>query len=74
MLAQRDEEAPGGEAADDAYEAEALRRAEAEEDSAGSEEGAEPEPDSAQPDSDDAEEDSDDLSGSTKPKAAAQSA
>ncbi len=59
MLAQADEEDPEAEAADDAYEAEVLRRIE--------EDG-----DAAQ--SSDAEDESDDLTGSAKPKAAAPSA
>ena len=86
MLAQQDEEGQEGEAADDDYDSEALRRAEAEsaaeaeaeadeEQSAEPEaETTEPESDGAEPDADDAGEDSDDLSGSTEPKAAAQSA
>jgi segregation and condensation protein B len=74
MLAERDEEDPEAQAADDDYDAAALRRAEAEE------KGAEPEGESTPSEAEDAgsggdgtEEDSDDLSGSTKPKAAAQS-
>ena len=60
MLAQRDEEETEGQPADDEYDTEALRRAEAEEE--GSDTDAEP------------AEDSDDPSGSAAPKAAAQSA
>jgi segregation and condensation protein B len=74
MLAERDEEDPEAQAADDDYDAAALRRAEAEE------EGADPEGESTPSEAEDAgsegngtEEDSDDLSGSTKPRAAAQS-
>lgn len=82
MLAQPAEEDAEGEAADDDYEAEALRRAEAdgeveveEEAGAASEvEGTEPASEGAEPEGDDSEEDSDDPSGSTEPKAAAQSA
>jgi segregation and condensation protein B len=78
MLAPREEEASEGEAADDDYEAEALRRAEEKErarepDDA---EADDAEAETAEPVAEDeeAEEDSDDLSGSTEPKAAAQSA
>ena len=81
MLAPREEEASEGEAADDDYESEALRRAEEEErareaDTAEADdaeaETADPVAESAEDEG--AEEDSDDLSGSTEPKAAAQSA
>jgi segregation and condensation protein B len=66
MLAQRDEDDPEAQAADDAYDAEVLRRVEAEEDS------AEPEGEETEPEGDEAEdEDSDDLPDSAKPKAAA---
>ncbi len=57
MLAQQGEDDPEAQAADDAYDAEVLRRVEADE------EGAEP----------DEEDSDDDLSGSAKPKAAAPS-
>ena len=68
MLAQRDEDDPEAQAADDAYDAEVLRRVEAEEDS------AEPEGEETEPEGDEAEdEDSDDLPDSAKPKAAAPS-
>jgi segregation and condensation protein B len=115
MLAQRDEDDPEAKAADDAYEAEALRRAEAEagseaeastEDEANGEDEADEDADDEDFDDDDdedfdedededvedatedtadseggaegedeapADEDSDDVSGSRKPKAAAQS-
>lgn len=72
MLAQRDEEDPDARPADDAYDAEALRRAEAE----AEEESAEAENDPPEAEQADAvsDEDSDDeLSGSAKPKAAAPS-
>jgi segregation and condensation protein B len=71
MLAQRDEDDPDAKPADDAYEAEALRRAEAEaeEDSGDSED----EGDEAEPDGGEADQDSDDLPDSAKPKAAAPS-
>lgn len=72
MLAQRDEEDPDAQPADDAYDAEALRRAEAE----AEEESAEAENDPPEAEQADAvsDEDSDDeLSGSAKPKAAAPS-
>ena len=83
MLAQPAEEGAEGEAADDEYEAEVLRRAEAEaqadseaeeETSAATEDSAEPEGAGAEPEGESTEEDSDDLSGSTEPKAAAQPA
>jgi segregation and condensation protein B len=85
MLAQPAEEGAEGEPADDAYEAEALRRAEADADAhadADAEEAspeaegdtAEPDGEGAEPEDEGTEEDSDDLSGSTEPKAAAQSA
>ena len=85
MLAQRDEESPEGQAADDDYDSEALRRAEADAQSAEpeAEEGAEPEAEDAEPEAEDAgadadeaatdEAEEDDLSRSTEPKAAAQS-
>ena len=57
MLAQQGEDDPEAQAADDAYDAEVLRRVEADE------EGAEP----------DEEDSDDDLSGSAEPKAAAPS-
>ena len=61
MLAHKDEDDAAADAADDAYDSEALRRAEADEDSPEVEqEGAEPEADG------------EDLSDSVKPKAAAQ--
>jgi segregation and condensation protein B len=71
MLAQRDEDDPDAKPADDAYEAAALRRAEAE----AEEDSAEPEDDvtEAEPADEGAGEDSDDLPGSAKPKAAAPS-
>jgi segregation and condensation protein B len=81
MLAPREEEASEGEAADDDYEAEALRRAEEKERAreADTAEADDAEAETAEPvaeraDDEEAEEDSDDLSGSTEPKAAAQSA
>ena len=69
MLAQRDEDDPEARAADDAYEDEVLRRAEAEdeEDAEAGDERAEPEDDGSD------EQESDELSDSTKPKAAAPS-
>ncbi|HET6159223.1 MAG TPA: SMC-Scp complex subunit ScpB [Dongiaceae bacterium] len=68
MLSPRPEDETEAQAADDAYEAEVLRRIEADE----APEPGEPQGEGAQePES---EEDSDDLSGSTEPKAAAQSA
>ena len=80
MLAPREEEASEGEAADDDYEAEALRRAEEKERAreADDAEADDAEAETAEPvadraDDEEAEEDSDDLSGSTEPKAAAQS-
>ncbi len=71
MLAQRDEDDPDAKPADDAYEAEALRRAEAE----AEEESAEPEDEDAEAeqDSEESDDDSDDLPDSAKPKAAAPS-
>ena len=77
MLAPREEEASEGEAADDEYESEALRRAEekarAEADGAEADDAdAETvEPSAGGADDEAAEEDSDDLSGATEPKAAA---
>ena len=70
MLAQRDEDDPEAQAADDAYDAEVLRRVEAEEDSA-EPEGEETEPEGEE--DEDEDEDSDDLPDSAKPKAAAPS-
>jgi segregation and condensation protein B len=68
MLAQKDEDDPEAQAADHAYDAEVLRRAEAEEESAEAEdEGTQSEEDGSD------EEESDELSDSTKPKAAAPS-
>jgi segregation and condensation protein B len=105
MLAQRDEDDPEAKPADDAYEAEALRRAEAEGSAEPEAEGDEDSDDEDDEDFDDedfdededadedevesagesesegegeesaqTDEDSDDVSGSRKPKAAAQSA
>jgi segregation and condensation protein B len=85
MLAQRDEDDPEAQAADDDYDAEALHRAEAEGSAEAEDEGDEEfdeDADENDLDSDgegedegaaEPEGDSDDLSGSTKPKAAAQS-
>ena len=100
MLAQRDEDDPEAQPADDAYEAEALRRAEAEGGAESEDEGDEDADDADEDDDEDfdedddtdedevesasesesegegdaqTDEDSDDVSGSRKPKAAAQS-
>lgn len=64
MLTQPDEQGPAAEAADDSYEAEVLRRMEIEEEADADQPSERSEPD----------DESDDLSGSAKPKAAAQSA
>jgi len=99
MLAQRDEDDPEAQPADDAYEAEALRRAEAEGGAESEDEGDEDADDADEDDDEDfdedddtdedevesagegegegdaqSDEDSDDVSGSRKPKAAAESA
>jgi segregation and condensation protein B len=97
MLAPREEEPAEGEVADDDYESEVLRRAEAKERTRADADGVDPDraeaddaeadtaeaddaeaepakPTAESTDDEGAEEDSDDLSGSTEPKAAAQSA